>query len=86
MGGRMDPSESRGNLQDDEILAPGTRFADYRIVRQLGTGAFGYVYLAEHPRLERQHVAKDCGMWIDRSRHHGVSLRGHGVSCSTGCG
>jgi hypothetical protein len=31
-------------------------------------------------------VAKDCGMWIDRSRHHGVSLRGHGVSCSTGCG
>jgi serine/threonine protein kinase, bacterial len=33
-------------------------FARYTIVRQLGAGAMGEVYLAEHPRLPRRDALK----------------------------
>lgn len=39
-------------------LAEGTVFAGYRIVRVLGTGGMGEVYLADHPRLPRRDALK----------------------------
>ena len=42
-------------------LAPGEVFAGYTIVRLLGTGGMGEVYLAEHPRLPRQDALKILG-------------------------
>jgi serine/threonine-protein kinase len=39
-------------------LAAGETFAGYRIVRLLGSGAMGEVYLAEHPRLPRRDALK----------------------------
>ncbi|MVU78233.1 protein kinase [Nocardia sp. ET3-3] len=35
------------------VLRPGVEFAGYRIVRAIGSGGMGSVYLAEHLRLER---------------------------------
>jgi serine/threonine-protein kinase len=39
-------------------LAEGSTFAGYTIVRQLGSGGMGEVYLARHPRLPRQDALK----------------------------
>jgi serine/threonine protein kinase, bacterial len=39
-------------------LADGTTFAEYTIVRRLGVGGMGEVYLAKHPRLSRQDALK----------------------------
>lgn len=39
-------------------LSEGQLFADYRILRQLGSGGMGEVYLAQHPRLPRRDALK----------------------------
>ncbi|EUA76489.1 serine/threonine-kinase pknF domain protein [Mycobacterium xenopi 4042] len=39
-------------------LAPGSTFAGYTIIRMLGTGEAGEVYLAQDPRLSRQDALK----------------------------
>ncbi|MBJ8341607.1 sensor domain-containing protein [Antrihabitans sp. YC3-6] len=39
-------------------LAPGSEFAGFTIVRQLGAGGMGEVYLVEHPRLPRREALK----------------------------
>jgi serine/threonine-protein kinase len=38
-----------------------TNFAGYTIVRLLGSGGMGEVYLAEHPRLPRRDALKILG-------------------------
>ncbi|CAN1533178.1 STKc_PknB_like domain containing protein [Mycobacteriaceae bacterium] len=48
----------RGFGDDGMPLAVGAEFAGFRIVRELGAGAMGQVYLVEHPRLPRQEAVK----------------------------
>jgi len=42
-------------------LASGQTFAGYRIIRLLGSGGMGEVYLAQHPRLPRCDALKILG-------------------------
>ena len=39
-------------------LQPGTAFAGYTVLREIGTGGMGSVYLVQHPRLPRQDAMK----------------------------
>src|SRR6478609_8996368 len=43
---------------DLAVLNSGEMFAGYRIVRLLGAGGMGEVYLAQHPRLTRMDAIK----------------------------
>ena len=51
----LNMSQSAGN---SEGLAEGQVFAGYTIVRRLGAGGMGHVYLAQHPRLPRRDALK----------------------------
>ncbi|MFC8532106.1 serine/threonine-protein kinase [Nocardia sp. NPDC057227] len=49
------------------VLRPGEIFAGYRVLRPLGAGGMGAVYLAQHPRLPRRDALKilDPGLGAD---------------------
>jgi serine/threonine protein kinase, bacterial len=45
-------------MRESDGLTEGQVFAGYTIVRRLGTGGMGQVYLAQHPRLPRRDALK----------------------------
>jgi eukaryotic-like serine/threonine-protein kinase len=52
---------------DDDEWQPPPAFDEYRVVRRLGSGAMGYVYLCEDVLLERQVAVKFVRAGADRS-------------------
>src|SRR5262245_41070541 len=44
--------------QDREVPSPGAELNGYRVVQELGRGGMGRVYLAVHPRLNREVALK----------------------------
>jgi serine/threonine-protein kinase len=51
-------------------LADGEVFADYTILRVLGSGGMGEVYLAEHPRLPRRDALKVLGAGVSHDEEY----------------
>ncbi len=51
-------------------LADGELFADYTILRLLGSGGMGEVYLAEHPRLPRRDALKVLGADVSHDEEY----------------
>ncbi len=51
-------------------LGDGAIFAGYTILRVLGTGGMGEVYLAEHPRLPRQDALKVLGTGVSHDQEY----------------
>ena len=55
-------------------LPDGQTFAGYRILRMLGSGGMGEVYLAQHPRLPRTDALKVLGADVSANRSIGPAL------------
>ncbi|MDM4768188.1 serine/threonine-protein kinase [Pelomonas sp. SE-A7] len=74
-----DRSQIPGNPPEDEFnaLASGTRFGELEILRTLGIGGFGIVYLAQDHALERLVAIKEYmpGQLAKRSEGSHVSVR-----------
>ncbi|WP_019929878.1 serine/threonine-protein kinase [Nocardia sp. BMG111209] len=58
----------RAAAADPSELRPGELFAGYRVVRRIGAGGMGVVYLAEHPRLPRRDAVKVLDPVLGRDR------------------
>lgn len=64
-------------------LGVGETFAGYRVVRRLGAGGMGEVYLVEHPRLPRRDALKLLAGNV--STDDSFRLWRNGSRNSTGC-
>jgi len=53
------PPTARVALTEHDALPAGTRFGEFEIIRVLGVGGFGIVYLAQDHSLERQVALKE---------------------------
>ena len=53
------PAPAPAASPDHDALPPGTRFGEFEIVRVLGVGGFGIVYLANDHSLEREVALKE---------------------------
>jgi serine/threonine protein kinase, bacterial len=51
-------------------LAPGDVFAGYTVVRALGSGGMGEVYLVDHPRLPRRDALKVLPLELTTDREY----------------
>ena len=56
---RSGPKTSPAMIDETNALPPGTRFGDMEILRTIGVGGFGIVYLARDYALEREVAIKE---------------------------
>ena len=59
---RREQGEAGPRFVGGFALTAGSQVAGYRVIRELGQGGMGAVYLAQHPTLPRHDALKErCG-------------------------
>src|SRR5678815_1596909 len=81
-GTRVASTPDRGPVHD--ALSPGTRLGEFEIVRVLGTGGFGIVYLARDHVLQRDVAIKEYMPAVLARRGDGasVAMRASDAGCA----